>query len=116
MMYDLILLGIFIIAVASFLIRKRENLKKDGLLFLYRTSWGIKLIDYVGSKYQRTMKVLCYVSVGLGYVLMVGVIYLFYTIIHLYLFRPDIVNVIKVPPIMPLIPYIDKFLQFLPSP
>jgi membrane-associated protease RseP (regulator of RpoE activity) len=113
-MYDLILLGIFIIAVAAFLIRKRENLKREGLLFLYRTSWGIKFINYVGKKYKRTMAVLCYVSVVLGYVLMVSMVYLFYTVIKLYLFRPDVVSAIRVPPIMPLIPYIDKFVPFLP--
>ena len=114
MMYDLILLGIFIIAVASFLIRKKENLKREGLLFLYKASWGIKLIDYVGNKYKKTMKILSYVSVVLGYVLMVTMIYLFYTVIKLYLFRPDVVSAIRVPPIMPLIPYIDKFVTFLP--
>ena len=46
---------------------------------------------------------------------MVGMVYLTYTIIKIYLFNQDIVRAIKVPPIMPLIPYIDKLVPGLPS-
>ena len=114
MMYDLIILAIFVLVIGGFLYRKRKNLKKEGLLLLYKTSWGIKLINYVGNKYKRSFKFLSYISVGLGYLLMIGVIWLFYTIVKVYLLRPDVVTVIKVPPIMPLIPYIDKVVPFLP--
>jgi membrane-associated protease RseP (regulator of RpoE activity) len=114
MIYDILLLVIFAILIAWFLYKKKHNLKKEGLLLLYKTSWGIKLIDRVGNKYQRTLKVLSYVSVFLGYILMVGVLYLTYTILKLYLFFPEVVTQIKVPPIMPLIPYIDKVVPFLP--
>lgn len=41
-------------------------------------------------------------------------IYLVYTIMKIYLFRPEIVSQIRVPPIMPLIPYIDRVVTFLP--
>ena len=112
--YDLVLLGIFIIAVGSFLYRKRDNLKKEGLLFLYRTEWGIKLIDRVGNKYKKTLKVLSYVSVTLGYLLTIGILYLTYTIVKIYILHPEAVRAIKVPPITPLIPYIDKVVPFLP--
>ncbi|MEK6945860.1 MAG: site-2 protease family protein [Nanoarchaeota archaeon] len=112
--YDLVLLGIFIIAVGSFLYRKRENLKKEGLLFLYRTEWGIKLINKVGNKYKKTLKVLSYVSVTLGYLLTIGILYLTYTIVKIYILHPEAVRAIKVPPITPLIPYIDKVVPFLP--
>jgi membrane-associated protease RseP (regulator of RpoE activity) len=114
MLYDIILLVIFALAIALFLYRKRQNLKKDGLLLLYRTTWGIKIINHIGAKYKKTLKVFSYVSVILGYFLMAGVLWLVYTIAKLYLFRPDIVAQIKVPPIMPLVPYIDKFVSFLP--
>lgn len=112
--YDLILLGIFILAIALFLYRKRHNLKRDGLLYLYRASWGIKLIDRVGKKYTKTLQVLSYVAVILGYLLMIGIFWLIYNIIEIYLLHPEIVSQIKVPPIMPLIPYIDKVVPFLP--
>lgn len=112
--YDLILLAIFAILIGIFLYRKRKEINKEGLLLLYRTRWGIKLIDSVGNKYKKTLKVLSYFSVTLGYLLMIGVVWLFYTITKVYVFRPDVVSAIKVPPIMPLIPYIDKVVPFLP--
>jgi len=91
--------------------------KKDGLLFLYRAKWGIKLIKKVGEKYQKTLKFLSYVSIGLGYILMAGGIYLVGKIVYLYCFYPNVVRAIKVPPIMPLIPYLPQMfkLDFLPS-
>ena len=113
--YDLTLLVLFVVFVSIFLYTKRENLKKEGLLFLYRANWGVKLIDYVGNKYKRTLKFLSYVSVGLGYVLMAGVLWMTYTLVKVYATRPDVVTAVKVPPIMPLVPYIDKLVPFLPS-
>jgi membrane-associated protease RseP (regulator of RpoE activity) len=115
--YDLIFLVLFAIFVSVFLYTRKKNLKREGLLFLYKTSWGIKLINKVGNKYKKTLKFLSYVSIGLGYCLMASVIYLFYTIVKIYVFRPDFVSVIKVPPIMPLIPYLPRIfkLNFLPE-
>ncbi|MFH1787658.1 MAG: M50 family metallopeptidase [archaeon] len=75
----------------------------------------MKLVDYIGGKYKKTLNVLSYLSIGLGYLLMAGIFYLIYTILKIYIFRPDIVTMIKVPPIMPLIPYIDKIVPGLPS-
>lgn len=114
LVYDLVLLGIFAIFIAWFLYRGKKNLKREGLLLLYRTEWGMRLIDRVGKKYKKTLDFLSYISVGLGYVLMIGVLWLTYTIVKIYLLRPDVVSAIKVPPIMPLIPYIDKVVPFLP--
>lgn len=106
--YDIILLAIFVIFVAQFLYRNRKNLKREGLLLLYRTTWGMKFIDRVGKKYQKTLGVLSYISIIVGYFLMAGIIYLVGKIIYLYIAYPNIVRAIRVPPIMPLIPYIDK--------
>ena len=113
---DLSLLAIFVIFMFVFLKTRKHNLKKEGLLFLYKTSWGIKLINYIGTKYKKTIGVLSYVSVFMGYVLMVGGIYLIYTIVKVYLFNPSIVRAIKVPPIIPLVPYLPQVfkLDFLP--
>ncbi|MBU0959587.1 MAG: site-2 protease family protein [Nanoarchaeota archaeon] len=115
LMYDLIFLAAFIIFFSIFLVRKRKGVKKQGLLLLYRTTWGMKLIERIGTKYKKTLTVLSHVSVWLGYVLMAAMLWLFYTVVKVYLLRPDIVTAIKVPPIMPLIPYIDKLVPFLPS-
>ena len=114
--YDIGLLVLFIIFISLFLYRKKKNLKKEGLLFLYRTGWGIKLINHVGNKYKKLLKVFSYVSIGLGYCLMAGMLYLFGKIVWIYIFNQDIVRAIKVPPIMPLIPYLPQVfkLNFLP--
>jgi len=114
--YDISLLVLFVIFVSIFLYRKKKNLKKEGLLFLYRTQWGIRLIEKIGKKYKKTLKVLSYVSIGLGYSLMATMLYLLGRIVWIYAFRQDIVRAIKIPPIMPLIPYLPQVfkLDFLP--
>lgn len=116
MFYDIGLLIIFVIFLGIFLYRKRKNVKKEGLLLLYRTKLGMKLIDKVGKKYKKTLTVLSYISIGLGYCLMAGILYLFGKIIWIYLFNSSIVQAIKVPPIMPLIPYLPQIfkLSYLP--
>jgi membrane-associated protease RseP (regulator of RpoE activity) len=98
-----------------FLTIKRKNLQKEGMFFLYRTKWGMRLIDYIGNKYKRTIKFLSYISIGLGYFLMAGIIYMFYIILRVYLFMPDVVKQLKVPPLMPLVPYVDRLVPGLPE-
>ena len=114
--YDLIFLGIFLVSFTTFLYMKRHNLKRDGLLFMYRTKWGIRLIEKIGKKYKKTLNVLSYVSIVMGYILTIGILYLIYTIVKIYLFSPFIVRAIKVPPIIPLVPYLPQVfkLSFLP--
>ena len=114
--YDIILLVIFAISISLFLYTRRKNLKKEGLLLLYKAGWGIKLIERVSKKYKRLWKVLSYVSIILGYILMLSMVYFFLKIVSVYLFNPEIVRTLKIPPIMPLIPYLPQVfkLEFLP--
>lgn len=116
LIYDIALLVIFVMLVSIFLYRRRKNLKREGLLFLYKADWGIKFINKIGKKYQRTLKVLSYVSITLGYLLMAGMLYLFGRIVWIYIFQQDIVRAVKIPPIVPLIPYLPQIfkLDFLP--
>lgn len=113
---DVALLILFVIFVSLFLYRNRKNLKRDGLLYLYRTKWGMRLIDRTGKKYKKTLKVLSYVSITVGYALMAGILWMFGKIIYLYVAYPAVVKAIKVPPITPLIPYLPQAfkLDFLP--
>jgi membrane-associated protease RseP (regulator of RpoE activity) len=113
---DISLLVIFVVFISFFLYIKRKNLKKEGLLFLYKTTWGIKLIDRIGRKYKKTLGFLSYVAIGIGYILMASMLYLFGKIIYIYVAYPSIVRAIKVPPITPLLPYIPQAfkLDFLP--
>ncbi len=116
MMYDLILLVTFILFVGFFLYKNKKSVKKEGLLLLYKTSWGIKLINKIGKKYKKTLRILSYVSVTIGYLLMLSVLYLIGRIVWIYVFHKEIVQAIKIPPIMPLIPYLPQMfeLNFLP--
>ena len=116
MIYDIVLLVIFAAFIARFLIKNKKNLNKEGWLYLYRTKWGMNLIDKVGKKYKKTLHVLSYVSIVVGYFLMGGMLYLFGKIVYLYVAYPSIVQAIKIPPIMPLIPYLPQAfnLDFLP--
>ncbi|MBP6857370.1 site-2 protease family protein [Candidatus Pacearchaeota archaeon] len=114
---DLTLFGIFVIFISIFLYRKRKNLKKEGLLLLYKTSWGMKVIDKVSKKYKKTLGKLSYVVIGIGYLLMGFMIYLLGKIIYIYVAYPSIVKAIKIPPITPLVPYLPQAfkLNFLPD-
>ncbi|MBW6442459.1 M50 family metallopeptidase [Patescibacteria group bacterium] len=116
LVYDLIFLGFFLTVSIIFLYKKKKNIKKDGLFYLYRANWGINLINRIGKKYQKTMKVLSYACITCGYMLMIGMFYLVYTLVKLYIFMPDAVKAIKVPPITPLVPYLPQIfnLEFLP--
>jgi len=105
--FDMSLLVILVLVISIFLYKGRKNLQQEGALILYRTSWGIKLINYVGAKYQKTLKFLSYISISLGYVLMTSIIFIIVQTVYLY-FTTPIASVIKAPPIMPLIPYFPK--------
>ena len=114
--YDLSLLVLFAIFIGIFLYRNRKGLDKEGLLILYKTSWGIKVINSIGKKYKKTLNFFSYVCIAMGYFLMGLMIYLFAKIVWIYVFNPAIVRAIKVPPITPLIPYLPQIfkLDFLP--
>jgi len=113
---DLTLLALFVISISIFLYRKRKNLKKEGLLLLYKTSWGMKIIDEVGKKHKKTLDKLSYIILGIGYLLMGAMIYLLGKIVYIYIAYPSIVKAIKIPPITPLVPYLPQAfkLDFLP--
>ena len=106
--FDITLLAVLIIFISIFLYKNKKNLGKDGILILYRTKWGLKLIDKVGTKYKKTLKVISYISIITGYLLMMAIIYLFGQTVYQYLFNPEIIKNIRAPPIAPLIPYFPK--------
>ncbi|MCX6749952.1 MAG: site-2 protease family protein [Candidatus Pacearchaeota archaeon] len=113
---DISLLVMFVIFISVFLYRKRKNLKREGLLFLYKTTWGMKFIDKIGKKYKKTLGFLSYIMIGIGYILMGSMLYLFGKIIYIYIAYPAVVRAIKIPPITPLLPYLPQAfkLDFLP--
>jgi membrane-associated protease RseP (regulator of RpoE activity) len=116
LIYDIAFLVIFLSFIAIFLYVKRKNVQRDGLLFLYRTQIGIKAIDYFSSRYKNQLKWLQYVSIAMGYFLMLLMMILFLQVVYIYVSSPETVDQIKIPPVMPLIPYLPSIfnVSFLP--
>jgi len=114
--YDLTFLVLFSLGVGIFLWKRRKNLQREGIMYLYRTKVGVKFIDYIGEKYKKAIKVYSLLGVVCGYVLMALMLYFLYYILKIYLFNPDVVRAIKIPPLMPLIPYLPSLFKvtFLP--
>ncbi len=115
--YDLILLAIFIVSTSLFLYKRKENLKKDGLMLLYKTKVGVRIINFIGKKYKKTLNLLSYFSVGLGFILMICSLYLIGKVAGAYIFQSaSMVSLTKIPPIMPLLPYLPQLfkMSYLP--
>ena len=114
--YDIGFLVLFSLFVFLFLRKNRKGLKKEGIMYLYRTRVGIKFIDYVGTKYKKFLTVYAFLGVVFGYLLMASMIWFLWKLLEVYLFNPEIVRAIKIPPLMPLIPYLPEAfsVSFLP--
>jgi membrane-associated protease RseP (regulator of RpoE activity) len=114
--YDIIFLIIFCLFVGIFLYRKRANLKREGIMYLYRTQVGVKLINYIGEKYKKTISAFSILGIISGYILMASMVYFLGKLVYIYVFMPEIVKAIKIPPLMPLIPYLPEAfkISFLP--
>lgn len=107
--YDLIFLVFLVLTISFFLYKNKKNLGIDGPLILYRTQWGIKFIEYIGGKYKKTLSFLSYISIALGYFLMLGILYLIIKTVWEYLFNPQMKDLIgNAPPLAPVIPYFPQ--------
>ncbi|MEM3112838.1 MAG: site-2 protease family protein [Candidatus Pacearchaeota archaeon] len=102
---DLAFLILFLIWVFFFLYKRKDHLKKEGILTLYKTQLGVKFIDYVGKKYKKTLNVLQYLSIFVGFLLMIVILFLLGLTLYTYIRFPEITDTVKAPPILPLIPY-----------
>lgn len=105
--YDLVFLALFIIFVVVFLSARKKNLQRQGILFLYKTKLGINFIDWFAKTFNRQLKFLQYVVLISGYCLTAGIIYLLSQSTYLYL-TTSIAQVIRAPPVFPVIPYFPK--------
>ncbi len=111
--FDIILLVIFTIIVSWFLWKNRNRLGKEGIIFLYRTEWGMKLIDNIGKKYKKLLDVLRYVIIITGYILMGGIVYLIIKTIKEYFWNQAFIGVIgNSPPIALVIPYFPRIFGY----
>lgn len=105
---DISLLIIFVIFIGVYLYKNRKRIEKEGILYLYKTEWGLNLIKKTGEKYKKTLYFLSYISIIIGYFLMISIVYFFIKIVIEYITKPEIVQTIKAPPIAPVIPYFPK--------
>ena len=106
--YDITFLVLFTIGVVFFLRTRKKDLSKEGWMFMYRTKFGVKAMTWFDDKFHNLLGALRYVVVGLGYVLMITMVYLLAQTVWLYIKEPRIVEAIKAPPIAPLIPYFPE--------
>ncbi|MFH0712126.1 MAG: site-2 protease family protein [archaeon] len=106
--YDVGFLILFSLFVVWFLSSRRKALSRQGIIFMYRTQFGVRAIKYVGDNFKKVLYGLKYVIVGVGLFLMGVMIWMLGQTVLVYLLHPEITKVIKAPPIAPLIPYFPK--------
>ncbi len=105
---DLVLLTLFCIWVVWFLSTRKHNLKREGWMYLYRTQLGVKYIDKFSKKYSKLLHALRYPIIFVGTALMATMIFLLLQTVYIYIKFPQITQIIKAPPVMPLIPYFPQ--------
>jgi len=106
--YDLGFLVLFSICIALFLYKNRKKLQIESkIIFLYRTKMGIDTISYVAKKHPKLLKFLSNFVIVAGYLIMVVAVGLLFWVLSL-MFKSVVLP--KIPPLIPLVPYIDKAL------
>ncbi|MFZ5955135.1 MAG: site-2 protease family protein [Nanoarchaeota archaeon] len=118
LIYDITFLILFSLFIVLFLHKKRKEIKREGIIYIYRTKIGMKTINYVGKKYSKFLNAIKYVVIGLGFILMAVIIYMIGSSLYAYISIPEITETIKAPPIAPLIPYFPQLFgmqQFFPN-
>lgn len=108
--YDLIFFVIALIFSVIFLYKNKKNIKKEGVFVLYRTKFGIKTIEKVSKK--RFLSFFEKPIITLGYFLMIGGLFTLIRITYFFIKIPkEFVEITKVPPVMPLIPYFTSLFK-----
>ena len=106
--YDLGFLILFTLGVFWFLRNRREELSREGIIFMWRTQFGIRAIGRFTETFGFLMSRMKWLIVVTGGILMAVMIWMLGKTVSIYLFYPEITKLIKAPPIAPLIPYFPK--------
>ena len=106
--YDVGFMILFSVFVAWFLSSRKKSLSREGIIFMYRTKFGMNAIKYVGDNFKGVLHKLKYVVVAVGVALMSIMIWMLGKTLLIYIMNPEITETIKAPPIAPLIPYFPK--------
>jgi membrane-associated protease RseP (regulator of RpoE activity) len=106
--YDVAFLILFTLGVFWFLRDRREELSREGIIFMWRTQFGVRAIGKFTEKFGFIMEKLKWTIVVIGGILMAVMIWMLGKTVSIYLLYPEITKLIKAPPIAPLIPYFPK--------
>lgn len=114
--YDIVFLIAFTLFVIVFLYRHKKNLKRQGWLYLYPTKVGITWINSFAKKYEKILRPLQYIVVASGFLLMAAMLWFLGKFSWTYLTSPTIAQELKIPVLMPLLPYLPEIFKvdFLP--
>src|SRR3989344_3305981 len=105
--YDLVFMSLFILFVIIFLSTQKKNLHRQGILFLYKTKFGIRFIDKFAKRFERILRPMQYVVITSGFILMAGILWLLGQTLYIYL-TTSISDIGRAPPVAPLIQYFPK--------
>lgn len=109
--YDIAFLVLFTIATVLFLSKRKENLKRQGWMFLYHTKVGLKYMDVLAKKHSKILKPLQYLVIACGYVLLITMSVLLVQTAYNYISSPYLAKAIKIPPLLPLFPYFPQIFK-----
>lgn len=105
--YDLVIFAAFIVFVILFLRKNKKNVTRQGIIFLYKTDWGIKLMNSFAEKRKKLLKFSTPLVLISGFALMALIIIFLGESVYVYMKFP-IADIIKAPPLAPLIPYLPR--------
>ena len=100
--YDIIFFIIFCIIAAVFLYRNKKNVKREGIIFLYRSKAGLKFMDRFAKKHPRLLNFLSTIYIAIGFAGMISIIGILIFSLQKMIAMPV---VFKTPPIIPLLPW-----------
>jgi membrane-associated protease RseP (regulator of RpoE activity) len=107
---DLAFLVVFCVGIIFFLFKNKKNLKREGIIYLYRTKLGMNAIESFSKKYSGFLKKIRYLVIGVSFLLLVSIITLLATNAYAYIKSPlEVMEATNgAPPIAPLIPYFPQ--------
>jgi membrane-associated protease RseP (regulator of RpoE activity) len=106
--YDVWFLVLFSFGVFWFLKDRKKELSREGIIFMWRTQFGVKAIGWFADRFYWLLHRIKYLIIGLGVVLMGAMLWMLGQTTSIYLLHPEITKLVKAPPIAPLIPYFPK--------
>ena len=99
MNFDLVFAIIFYALLFIFFLRNRDKFKMQGLLALYKTQLGIKLMDKLANKYPKFLEFLSYFSIFIGFTGMIIILYILIRGTYSLIFVPESQPVVA--PVLP---------------